>query len=115
MIFNSLDELAQHLRDEPRNKKCFLIYGYNNVGKTRLSTAFRDIGWQRNEAPDTLYFNAYTEDLFTWNNDLNGGNESVLQMNDSSKFFSDIRGLEMEIRIREQLRFYAVSILESIT
>lgn len=107
IIARNLNELAQHLRDDPRNKKCFLIYGYNNVGKTRLSTAFRDIGWQRNEAPDTLYFNAYIEDLFTWNNDLNRGNESVLLMNEDSNFFKDMEGLPMEDRIREQLSFYA--------
>lgn len=107
IIDRNLNELAQHLRDELRNKKYFLIYGYNSVGKTRLSTAFRDISWQQDEEPDTLYFNAYTEDLFTWNNDLNGGNESVLLMNNDSNFFKGMAGLPMEDRIREQLRFYA--------
>ena len=107
IIAPNLNELAQHLRDELRNKKCLLIYGYNGVGKTRLSTAFRDIAWQQDDAPDTLYFNAYTEDLFTWNNDLPEENESVLQMNRDSNFFEDIEELAVEDRIREQLRFYA--------
>ena len=107
IIARNLNELAQHLRGELRNKKCLLIYGYNSVGKTRLSTAFRDIAWQQDDARDTLYFNAYTEDLFTWNNDLTEENESVLQMNRESNFFEDAEELAMEDRIREQLRFYA--------
>ena len=64
-----LHVLAAHLRNELENKKYILLYAYNGTGKTRLSTAFKDLGKQ-GEARDTLYFNAFTEDLFYWDNDL---------------------------------------------
>lgn len=40
--FNDLPGLAQHLRGELENKKYILIYAYNGVGKTRLSTEFKN-------------------------------------------------------------------------
>ena len=106
MTFNSLDELAQHLREKLRNKKYLVIYGYNSVGKTRLSMAFKNIGRQGEER-DTLYFNAFTEDLFTWDNDLFADNERVLRMNTRSVFFKGIEELPMEGQIRKQLHLYA--------
>ena len=106
IIARNLNELAQHLRDKLRNKKYLVIYGYNSVGKTRLSMAFKNIGRQGEER-DTLYFNAFTEDLFTWDNDLFADNERVLRMNTRSVFFKGIEELPMEDRIREQLSFYA--------
>ena len=42
--FDDLTALAQHLRDELETKKSVLIYAYNGTGKTRLSTAFKDVG-----------------------------------------------------------------------
>ena len=68
--FADLNALAAHLREELRqDKKFILLYAYNGTGKTRLSTAFKDLGKHGDER-DTLYFNAFTEDLFTWDNDL---------------------------------------------
>ena len=67
--FIDLNALAAHLRQELENKKFILLYAYNGVGKTRLSTAFKDLGKVVNtddetEQRDTLYYNAFTEDLF---------------------------------------------------
>lgn len=99
--------MAREMRDRLENKKYLLLYGYNSVGKTRLSAAFRDIGWEDGNHHDTLYYNAYTEDLFTWNNDLDRENESVLRLNTNSNFFEGLEGLEMESRIQDELRLYA--------
>ncbi|MEP0930293.1 AAA family ATPase [Leptolyngbya sp. NM1-A1] len=104
--FASLDELATHLREELKNKKFLLLYAYNGTGKTRLSMAFKEAGKQGDQR-DTLYFNAFTEDLFTWDNDLDGDSERVLKINSSSRFFSGIEELEMENRIRPFLHRYA--------
>ena len=108
MDFSDFDEMAKDIRRrlKKKDKKYLLLYGYNSVGKTRLSTAFRDIGWQGG-GPDTLYYNAYTEDLFTWDNNLEQENESVLRMNTDSNFFDGLKGLEMESKIRDELGFYA--------
>jgi tRNA A37 threonylcarbamoyladenosine biosynthesis protein TsaE len=62
--FANLDELATYLRQELENKKFMLLYAYNGTGKTRLSMAFKEAGKQDDQR-DTLYFNAFTEDLFT--------------------------------------------------
>ncbi|RMH47495.1 MAG: anticodon nuclease [Gammaproteobacteria bacterium] len=108
--FDELDSLAQHLRDQ--GKKVTLLFAYNGTGKTRLSMAFKELGKQRNAdgevtARDTLYFNAFTEDLFSWDNDLENDSERVLKMNRGSRFFDGLDELEMENRIRPFLFRYA--------
>ena len=42
-FFADLNNLATHLRQELQNKKFILLYAYNGTGKTRLSTAFKDL------------------------------------------------------------------------
>jgi wobble nucleotide-excising tRNase len=103
--FTDLPTLAGHLRDELAEKKFILLYAYNGTGKTRLSMAFKDIG-KLGDARDTLYFNAFTEDLFTWDNDLEGDSARVLKMNTASRFFAGLEALEMETRIRPFLHRY---------
>jgi wobble nucleotide-excising tRNase len=56
---------------------------------------------------DTLYFNAFTEDLFQWDNDLKNDRERVLKINKDSFFFAGIGELEMDNRIRPLLNRYA--------
>ena len=78
----TLAEIAQQLKDA--NKKVQLIYAFNGTGKTRLSREFKQLvapkingDEQEGEAnpPELsrtriLYYNAFTEDLFYWDNDL---------------------------------------------
>ena len=98
-----LNDLAGRLRKQ--NSKCHLIFAHNGTGKTRLSMAFKDLGKQDNSR-DTLYFNAFTEDLFFWDNDLDNDTDRVLVLNDSSKFFAGIWALELDNRIRPLLQKY---------
>ena len=111
--FANLDALAGHLRRqiEQTNKKVTLIFAHNGTGKTRLSMAFKELGKTYDEegqttARDTLYFNAFTEDLFSWDNDLENDRERVLRMNLDSAFFDGLAELEMENRIRPLLHRY---------
>lgn len=104
--FANLDALAAHLRAELENRKFILLYAYNGTGKTRLSMAFKDLGKQ-GDARDTLYFNAFTEDLFYWDNDLKNDRERVLKINKDSRFFAGLDQLEMDTRIRKLLGRYA--------
>jgi len=104
--FANLEALAAHLRNELKEKKFILLYAYNGTGKTRLSMAFKDIGRQ-DDARDTLYFNAFTEDLFTWYNDLEDDSERFLEINTSSRFFNGLAEMEMDTRIRPLLSRYA--------
>jgi wobble nucleotide-excising tRNase len=109
--FGNLKDLAGYLRKQLENKKTILIFAYNGTGKTRLSMAFKELGKQRSPegevvSRDTLYFNAYTEDLFAWDNDLEEDQEPVLRMNTAPRFFSGLQELEMESRIRQFLNRY---------
>ncbi len=110
--FVNLNSLAVHLRQELESKKFILLYAYNGTGKTRLSGTFKDLGKVANtddgtEQRDTLYFNAFTEDLFSWDNDLENDSERKLTLNTGSSFFAGLESMEMDNRIRSLLNRYA--------
>ena len=111
MPFADLTALATDFRQQLTNKKFILLYAYNGTGKTRLSTEFKDLGKAMNTdgevtQRDTLYFNAFTEDLFSWHNDLDGDIERYLILHPSSRFFAGLEELEMDTRIRPLLQRY---------
>ena len=59
---DSLTAFANNIREA--DKRFTLVYAYNGTGKTRLSSEFKEIGKQlEGKERDTLYFNAFTEDL----------------------------------------------------
>ncbi|EDW6384747.1 AAA family ATPase [Salmonella enterica subsp. enterica serovar Java] len=121
--YKTMDRIVTRLRDDLKNTDFVLLYAYNGTGKTRLSMAFKDKGKKKIPRPfragdpvghpmvevqsDTLYFNAYTEDLFSWDNDLNGDTERVLRINSESKFFAGLRELALEDKIFGYLERYA--------
>lgn len=110
--FHDLPELAAYLRSVLEEKRFVVLYAYNGTGKTRLSTEFKGIGKRRNAAgevieQDTLYFNAYTEDLFNWDNDLENDAHRVLELNDDSTFFDGLRDYSMDVKIGKLLQRYA--------
>lgn len=86
----SLDEIAKQLRDS--GKKVNLIYAFNGSGKTRLSKAFKNlIAPKENHGNEeeltrrkVLYFNAFTEDLFYWDNDQLNDTEPKLKIQPNS-------------------------------
>jgi hypothetical protein len=100
--------LARKLRDDLSGADIILLYAYNRTGKTRLSIEFKDMGKRRNNGTaDTLYFNAYTEDLFTWDNDLAGDAARHLRLNPNSAFFNGLKDLALEETIAGYLSRYA--------
>lgn len=107
--FPDLSALALELQaklNAPKSKKFILLYAYNGTGKTRLSTAFKDIGKQSG-AVDTLYFNAFTEDLFSWDNDLDEDSERYLELHESSNFLTGLAGVDMDTKVYEILKLFA--------
>ncbi|WP_224742288.1 AAA family ATPase [Cysteiniphilum sp. SYW-8] len=69
---------------------------------------FKDQGKRKNSGkPDTLYFNAFTEDLFTWDNDLENDAARGLKVNQFSKFFDGFTNLGLEPTIDDYLSRYA--------
>ncbi|HOI92438.1 MAG TPA: anticodon nuclease [Candidatus Rifleibacterium sp.] len=102
----SLKEIAQQLKDT--DKKVQLIYAFNSAGKTRLSREFRLLVSPKNideeeQAEATgvkiIYYNAFTEDLFYWDNDLNLDAEPKLriQPNSFTKWILEEQGQDQNI------------------
>lgn len=93
-----LDEIAQDLKAS--TKKVQLIYAFNGTGKTRLSRLFKQLVSPKvdeggEQAPlKALYYNAFTEDLFYWDNDLDGDADRKLkiQPNDFTKWVLEEQG-----------------------
>ena len=103
-----LTTLAQKLRDDCKKFHCILLYAYNRTGKTRLSMEFKDQGKRKDkDTPDTLYFNAFTEDLFVWHNDLDGDTDRHLTINENSSFFNGLKDLALDEAIAGYLSRYA--------
>ena len=64
----NVKSLAQHLIDINRN--IILIFAFNGTGKTRLSVEYKNVTKEENDGSHSgVYYNAYSEDLFVWNND----------------------------------------------
>ncbi len=92
----TLTEIAQQLKDA--NKKVQLIYAFNGSGKTRLSREFKDLISPSNTDEEEsanldqsdlaqkniLYYSAFTEDLFYWDNDLGNDEERKLKIHSNS-------------------------------
>ena len=101
----SLKEIAQALRDT--DKKVQLIYAFNGTGKTRLSREFKElISPKETETEEdvdlrvkVLYYNAFTEDLFYWDNDLDTDSDRKLkiQPNNFTDWVLRVQGQENNI------------------
>jgi hypothetical protein len=110
--YQSLGKLVTRLRDDLNDADLVLLYAYNRTGKTRLSMEFKDAGKRKAKknptgTPDTLYFNAFTEDLFVWENDLEGDSVRRLQLNEKSSFFNAMTELALDETIAQYLSRYA--------
>ncbi|MBY0244197.1 MAG: AAA family ATPase [Sphingobacteriaceae bacterium] len=86
----SLKEVAEQLKKA--NKRVQLIYAFNGTGKTRLSREFKKLVPPKNNNDEDesrhselfnkkiLYYSAFTEDLFYWDNDLESDTEPKLKI-----------------------------------
>ena len=81
---DTLKVIAKKL--EKANKKVQLIYAFNGSGKTRLSREFKKLIAPKNRNTEEegkikiMYYNAFTEDLFYWDNDLENNEEPKLKI-----------------------------------
>lgn len=99
----TLDDIAKVLRDDPA--RIALAYAFNATGKTRLCVAYKDATKREDGSHTGVYYNAYSEDLFVWDNDEddNGANVRLTVLPSSlSKFHS----LLTEDNVREKLNAY---------
>lgn len=70
-----LKEIAKTIKEAKEN--IFLIYAFNGTGKTRLSKEYKDLTKDADGNHTGVYYNAYSEDLFRWNNDEPNKNENI--------------------------------------
>lgn len=106
--YKNLTTLAQRLRSDVNDYHCVLLYAYNHTGKTRLSMEFKDRGKKKRKGKsDTLYFNAFTEDLFVWYNDFIGDTDRYLNINEASSFLNGLIDLALDEAIAGYLSRYA--------
>lgn len=120
--FETLSEVASKLIE--RKTKTQLIYAFNGSGKTRLSLEIKELlarkssgdenqvsEFTRQKSKDEqiielmkekklFYYNAFTEDLFTWDNDLLDDTNRVLKINNDSLFVQyiiDVQGMHNDV------------------
>lgn len=102
---HTLREIAEQL--QACDKKVQLIYAFNGNGKTRLSREFKELIAPKVENGENteenrskiLYYNAFTEDLFYWDNDLKGDAERklLIQPNAYTSWTLQDQGLDQNI------------------
>lgn len=108
--YNSLTEIAQKIKDS--NKKVTLLYAFNATGKTRLSMEFKNLVNESEDGKRVVYYNAFTEDLFSWDNDLDYDRDRKLKINKNSKFVDLIERQGKENEIAERFRKFTSSKIE---
>ena len=102
----TLTEIAKQLKGAA--KKVQLIYAFNGTGKTRLSRSFKQEVDPKQEGDDVsseladkkiIYYSAFTEDLFYWDNDLGLDAEPKLkiQPNAFTKWVLEEQGQDQSI------------------
>lgn len=72
---SSLKEIALQLN--VNKEPIMLIYAFNSTGKTQLSVAYKNITKKEGGKHTGVYYNAYSEDLFRWDNDERNANENM--------------------------------------
>jgi hypothetical protein len=99
----TLAEIAQELKDD--DAKVVLAYAFNATGKTQLCVAYKDATKDADGTHAGVYYNAYSEDLFVWDNDEeNDGANVRLTVKQSS--LSRFHALMTEDNVRDKLDAY---------
>jgi hypothetical protein len=69
-------EIARTLKEQKEN--IILLYAFNATGKTRLCVEYKDFTKAENGGQHAgVYYNAYSEDLFQWDNDEENANQNI--------------------------------------
>ena len=92
-----------------------MVYAFNATGKTRLSVTYKDLSKEAKNIKGTptlqhtgVYYNAYSEDIFVWDNDTENSEENIkLTVNHThlNKFHSNF----YETDVREKLNAFNIN------
>lgn len=101
---STVNEIAQELKDTKEN--IILIYAFNATGKTRLSVEYKNITKNPSDGQHVgVYYNAFSEDLFVWDNDNDNGEQNIkLDIKYSS--LNHLHGSMMEENVEKKLLPY---------
>jgi AAA domain len=96
-------EIAEALK--AGDEKIVLAYAFNTTGKTRLCVAYKDATKLGDGTHTGVYYNAFSEDLFVWDNDEeNDGAKVRLTVRPSS--LSRFHASLTEDNVRDKLKAY---------
>jgi len=101
-----LQIIASKLRNH--NADIQVLYAFNSVGKTRLSLEFQNLTKDNDGNHSGICYNAYSEDIFVWENDISGTKSN----NKLTVIPSDLSALHdylTEGKIHAKLKPYKVS------
>lgn len=103
-----LKDIAKQIKDA--KEKIFLIYAFNGTGKTRLSVEFKEFAREQVKDDEKgrqtgVYYNAYSEDLFVWNNDIEHSEENI-QLRILPSSLNKLHSIIYEDNVRQKLKPY---------
>ena len=102
----NVEDIATQLRDDAADVQ--LLYAFNSVGKTRLSVAYKNATKGADGTHVGIYYNAYSEDLFLWDNDIEN-DESSIRLTVLASSLSRLHADLNELDIHAQLKPYRPS------
>lgn len=87
-VKTTVPEKTKEVEESRPVPKVQLIYAFNGTGKTRLSRELKNLIAPKNDdadeaenlQPKVIYYNAFTEDLFYWDNDLASDSQRKLKI-----------------------------------
>jgi hypothetical protein len=101
-----MNELAIAEQLFKNQENIILIYAFNATGKTRLSVAYKNFTKAQNEGNHLgVYYNAFSEDLFVWEND-EANNNGNIRLNVLFSSLSQFHSFIEEKDIEEKLATY---------
>lgn len=97
---STLTEIALELKET--KEKIILVYAFNATGKTRLSVEYKNVTKKTEDGSHTgVYYNAFSEDLFVWDNDEPNNNQNI-KLNIVSSSLNDYHSLLLDTDILEE-------------
>ncbi len=103
----TIEDIASELKNDTTHR-IHLLYAFNSVGKTRLSVAYKNATRNEDGTHTGIYYNAYSEDLFVWDNDIEN-DEADIRLTVLPSSLSRLHADLIEDDIREKLQPYQPS------
>ena len=97
----TIEDIASELCDDAAAVQ--LLYAFNSVGKTRLSVAYKNATKEEDGTHPGIYYNAYSEDLFVWNNDIENGEANIrltVLPSSLSRLHADLNELDIHAKLK---------------